>query len=363
MKGCVNTKKRWTARTCTSTLSSLLFRQALWRSGARLLAYVCLAFPLAGLAQQEAILPEAPRAVTTVAGFVADQSGDPIRGARIAVANAPGFSETVTGEDGLFRIAESGLICDLEITAPGFATKSLRRENCDGPWEVGKVALSLEAGATEVEVTASRQEIAEEQIKVEMHQRILGVIPNFYVTYDPNAVPLDAKQKYKLAMRTIVDPETIGVDMLSAAVQQKTGTLGAYGSGVGGYTKQFAASYGTGSIDTLLGGAVFPSIFRQDPRYFYKGTGTVTKRALYAMSMSVLCKGNNGHWQYNYSGLMGGLAAGGIANLYAPKSATQGLDVMLGNTALGIGTSAITNLLQEFVIRKFTPTSRGGSKK
>src|SRR6202012_5483614 len=115
----------------------------------------------------------------------------------------------------------------------------LHRDACAGDsWDAGKIALALEAGAMEVVVTASRKEIAEEQVRVEVGQRILGVIPNFYVTYDTDAVPLDAKQKYKLAIKTMADPETIGVDLFSAAMQQKTGAFGGYGNGFSGYAKQ-----------------------------------------------------------------------------------------------------------------------------
>jgi hypothetical protein len=75
---------------------------------------------------------------------------------------------------------------------------------------------------------------------------------------------------------------------------------------------------------------------------------------LYAISMSVLCKGDNGHWQYNYSGLLGGLAAGGISNLYYPPASRNAIGVTLENTAIGIGSSALSNLLQEFLIRRLT---------
>jgi hypothetical protein len=59
---------------------------------------------------------------------------------------------------------------------------------------------------TDVEVGLSRTEVAAEQIKVEEKQRVLGVLPNFYVSYIPNAVPLTSKQKFKLARRTVMDP-------------------------------------------------------------------------------------------------------------------------------------------------------------
>jgi hypothetical protein len=76
------------------------------------------------------------------------------------------------------------------------------------------------------------------------------------------------------------------------------------------------------------------------------------------MSMSVICKGDNGHWQYNYSGLLGGLAAGGISNLYYPPAERNGLNLTLKNTAIGVGSSAISNLFQEFLLRKFTRSAR-----
>jgi hypothetical protein len=148
------------------------------------------------------------------------------------------------------------------------------------------------------------------------------------------------------------------MDLFSSGIQQGTGGLKGYGPGSQGYAKRFAASYGTGSIDTLLGSAVLPSLFKQDPRYFYKGTGTIKQRALYAMSMSVICKGDNGHWQYNYSGLLGGLAAGGISNLYYPPANRNALGMTFENTAIGIGSSAVTNLLQEFLVRKFTHSAK-----
>jgi hypothetical protein len=323
--------------------------------------WVCMVLTT-GLSQSlmafgEENLPDSPRMAAAVSGHVVDESGDSIKEAKVAVLeDGTETSAVMTSDDGSFRLPAPTAACDLRVIAPGFAARTLHRQDCASePRDLGTIELALEAGATEVVVSASRQEIAEEQIKVEMSQRILGIVPNFYVTYDPNAVPLDAKQKYKLAMRSIVDPETIGVDLASSAIQQKTRTLGGYGSGASGYAKQFAASYGTGSLDTILGSAVFPSILKQDPRYFYKGTGSVARRAVYAMSMAVICKGNNGHWQYNYSGLLGGVTAGGISNLYEPRSDRHGINVTIGNTALGIGSSAVTNLFQEFFIRKLTP--------
>ena len=105
----------------------------------------------------------------------------------------------------------------------------------------------------------------------------------------------------------------------------------------------------------MIGGAVLPSLFKQDPRYFYKGTGTTRSRVLYAVSMSVICKGDNGHWQLNYSGILGGLAAGGISNAYYPASNRDGATLTFENALIGIAGSAVQNIFQEFLVRRLTP--------
>jgi hypothetical protein len=300
---------------------------------------------------------ETERKSSSVAGVVTDQRGDPVRGATVSLIEPAGENPkpALTDENGTFAIPADASIFDLQLSAPGFATMTVHGEL--GPnqqLDLGKLALTIQTATEEVRVSVTKAELAEEQVKVEEQQRILGVIPNFLVTYDHDPVPLRARQKYELALKTMIDPETIGMDLVSSGIQQGTGGLKGYGTGSQGYAKRFAASYGTGSLDTMLGSAVLPSLFKQDPRYFYKGSGTIKQRALYAISMSVICKGDNGHWQYNYSGLLGGLAAGGISNLYYHPANRNAIGVTFENTAIGIGSSALSNLLQEFLIRRFT---------
>jgi hypothetical protein len=71
--------------------------------------------------------------------------------------------------------------------------------------------------------------------------------------------------------------------------------------------------------------------------------------------MAVICKGDNGHWQANYSGILGSLAAGGISNIYYPEKERSDAALTFENTLVGIGASAAVNILQEFVLRKVTP--------
>jgi hypothetical protein len=206
-------------------------------------------------------------------------------------------------------------------------------------------------------VVVPRIEVAEEELKVEEKQRVFGVIPNFYVSYIPDAAPLASKQKFQLAWRSTIDPVNFVITGAIAGVQQADGTFSGYGQGAQGYAKRYGASYADFVTGTFIGSAILPSLLKQDPRYFYKGTGSVRSRVLYAIANSVICKGDNGHWQPNYSSILGSLASGGISNLYYPAQNRDGAGLTFENALIGIGETAATNLLQEFVIRKLTPNA------
>ena len=138
---------------------------------------------------------------------------------------------------------------------------------------------------------------------------------------------------------------------------------GGYGQGARGYAKRYGAAYGGWASGTFLAGALLPIVFKQDPRYFWKGTGTQKSRLLYAVANSVIRKGDHGHWQPDYSGILGGLASSGISNLYYPAQ-DRGAALTFENTAIGIAGSAVGNIFQEFVVPRLTPhkPGRGSSK-
>jgi hypothetical protein len=172
---------------------------------------------------------------------------------------------------------------------------------------------------------------------------------------------MNPKQKFELAWKLVIDPSSFVIAGIIAGGQQANDSFPGYGQGAAGYGRRFGAAYGDFFIGTYIGNAILPSILKQDPRYFYKGSGTTKSRILYAISRSVMTKGDNGHWQPDYSGILGSLAAGGIANLYYPEGSRHGFSTTLDNTLIGIGTSAGVNILQEFVFRKLTPKTPKGN--
>jgi Carboxypeptidase regulatory-like domain len=310
-------------------------------------------------------LPNTPaqRFLGLINGTVVDQTGAAVAGAEVKLTReAPSPDQTVsTTEDGQFSLLniEPGLF-QLTITSPGFATQTFSGTLRSGEtYAVPRIALIVATASTEMRVTPPTVDVAQDEIKVEEQQRVFGVIPNFYVSYISNAAPLTPRQKFQLAWKTSIDPVSFGVNAIVAGVEQAQDDFGGYGQGAKGYAERYGAAYGNFVIGTYIGSAILPSILKQDPRYFYKGTGSKRSRILNALAQSVICKGDNGHWQANYSGLIGGLAASGIANVYYAPKDRDGVGFTLENTLIGIGTTAVTNLLQEFVIRKLTQSRPG----
>jgi|HubBroStandDraft_1064217.scaffolds.fasta_scaffold03326_2 hypothetical protein len=301
----------------------------------------------------------------SISGTVVDQSGAVVAGARVKLTGTGTgtggdqslHQEVLSDGDGQFSFANIAPgPFQLTITSADFATQTSTGILGSGEtYIVPQIALAVATNVTDVEVGLSQVEVAEEQIKIEEKQRVLGAIPNFYVSYIPNAAPLTPKQKFKLAWRTVADPFTLVFVGGAAGVEQAQNHFAEYGQGAQGYAKRFGAGYADTFSGTFIGAAILPSLLKQDPRYFYKGTGSATSRTLYAIANSVICKGDNGRWQTNYSNILGSLAAGGISNLYYPPQDRNGAGLTLENGALGIGATALSNLLQEFVIRKLTP--------
>jgi hypothetical protein len=201
----------------------------------------------------------------------------------------------------------------------------------------------------------SQRELAELQIQQEEKQRLLGAIPNYFVSYDKNAVPLTPKQKFELASKTLFDPVTFIIAGINSGVEQADNTYPGYGSGAGGYGKRYGASYANFASGTMLGGALLPVVFHQDPRYFYKGTGSIWARGAYAMSTAVIAKGDNGKWQPGYASMLGDLGAGAISNLYYPASNRHGAATTFENAGYSILADGVGNLVQEFLLKHLTP--------
>jgi hypothetical protein len=297
----------------------------------------------------------------SIHGVVADKDGELYEGARVTLTatglDAAPARAQVTDSGGAFNFASVPAgVFTLTISSNGFVTQTISVVLRSGEaYDAKTIVLPVKEFTSDVHVTATQQDIAVEQFHEEEQQRVLGLIPNFFVAYAPDAPPLTTRQKYSLAWKSATDPVTFLAVGALAGIEQAGNVYSGYGQGAQGYGKRLGAGYADAFIGTMLSGAVLPAAFKQDPRYFYKGTGTIHSRIFYALASAVVCKGDNGRWQPDYSGILGGLAAGGISNLYYPAGDRDGVGLTFENTALGTAGNAIGNLFQEFVVRKLTP--------
>ena len=217
------------------------------------------------------------------------------------------------------------------------------------------VQLQLE-DVSSVTVYASQETIATEQVRIEEQQRVLGIVPNFYVVYDgKDAVPLSARLKFQLAMKVSTDPVTIAGIGLFAGMQQAGGTPN-YAGGAKGYGQRFGAAAAGSFSDILIGGAILPSLLHQDPRYFYQGTGTTSSRLRHALFSPFITRGDNGRPQVNFSSMGGDLASSALTEAYYPDS-NRGPGLVFGNFAIGTGERMLSAVVQEFVLRRLTPAA------
>ena len=296
-----------------------------------------------------------------ISGTVLDKSGAVALGAQVRLVqelHSP-TQEVLSGSNGQFSFADLGPgPFQLTITAEGFEPQMVSAALRPGEtYIVPEIRLAIATVVTEVRVAAGLTpiEVAQDQIREQEKQLVLGFIPNFYVSYVPDAAPLVPKQKFELAWKSTIAPFTfVGVAAL-AGVLQATNAFDGYGQGAQGYAKRFSAAYANAVAGTFIGSAILPSLLKQDPRYFYKGTGSTRSRFLYALASPLVCKGDDKRWQANYSAILGSFATGGISYLYYPKSDRDATQLVFQNTAIRVAESAFSNVLQEFIVRKFTP--------
>jgi hypothetical protein len=307
-------------------------------------------------------------AEAAVSGTVLDASGGAVSGAQITLTESggPGESDrrtTVAGADGTFAFSDLAAgSYTIAINAQGFqpyasATIVLTPRQA---FQVPAIALSIAAINTAVDVRPT-EVVAAEQVKAQEQQRVFGAIPDFYTSYVWNAAPLNTTQKFSLALRKTFDPVAfIGIS-IGAGIEQATNFYPGFGQGVEGYGKRWGALFVTGRTTDILSRAVFPSLFHQDPRYFYQGTGSAWSRIGHAVGDAFVARSDSGHLMPNYSYVLGNISSAALSNLYYPDS-SRGAGLILTNAAIGIGGRAAQNLVREFVFKRFTKHVPGHGK-
>lgn len=183
--------------------------------------------------------------------------------------------------------------------------------------------------------------------------RLFWVMPNFLTVENHAQIPpLSVKMKFKLSEKTLTDPVTVSFLGALALIGQARNSNPTYGQELGGYAKRYATLFANTGISTVMSTSVFPTVLKQDPRYYQLGSGGAWRRVKYSVRQIFVTRSDTGKTQFNYSEILGNGAAAGISNTYLPQNQRT-----FGNTLNVWGTDLMLNALCN-VAKEFWPDLR-----
>ena len=212
-----------------------------------------------------------------------------------------------------------------------------------------QTSSSSPAPAGETEAQKSKREKAEEEVKEQEKQRVLGVVPNFNISYRRDAVSLSPGQKMNLAFHSAVDPFTFAAGLMVAGYHEALDDDPGFPWGIKGYGERSGAAYLDAFDGTMIGNGILPALLHQDSRYFRLGYGTTTHRLLYALATNVICRHDNtGKWEPNYSNIGGNIIAGALSNVYYPPASRSGVGLTFSNGMIVTAEGGFGSIFNEF---------------
>jgi hypothetical protein len=151
-------------------------------------------------------------------------------------------------------------------------------------------------------------------------KRILYIVPNFRsVSADQHLPPQRVKEKFKTASLDSFDYSSVIFLAAQAGVAQANDSYPEFRQGAAGYGRYFWHTFADGTDENLWVEFIYPTVFRQDTRYYTLGRGGLIKRIGYSVSRVAITRTDSGHDTVNISEIMGSGTASGISNLYYPS--------------------------------------------
>jgi len=181
----------------------------------------------------------------------------------------------------------------------------------------------------------------------EQHPRLFWIIPTYAVSNNKSPHPLSSREKFRLFLKNTTDPYTIGYTAVEAGIQQANNDLSGYGQGGAAYGKRLGAGLADETSAGFFQAYLFASLLRQDPRYMRQGSGPFKNRLAHAIIRPVVTRKDSGGSTFNWSGLLGGIAASSLSNSYYPAT-DRGVTPTFQRVATGIPFSIIDHLIDEF---------------
>jgi hypothetical protein len=231
--------------------------------------------------------------------------------------------------------------------------------NASALYRISTVGLSMVLAAC----LSPAQQTSSDPAQEKESKRILWIVPNYRTSPSlDNYEPLTSGEKFKIASEDAFDRGTGALAVIFGAEAQLTNANRSFGQGGAGFGRYVGASYGDFVIGDYMTEGVFPTLLRQDPRYFRRGTGSGWSRLEYAMGQIFWTHRDSGGTEFNYSEIAGNSAAVAISNAYYKDNRDVGDAVT--NLGVQIGVDMASNILKEFwpdLQRKFQRKHRAAA--
>jgi hypothetical protein len=234
------------------------------------------------------------------------------------------------------------------------AANCTAQDKPDAPTPKPSAAPAPQPSATEAAQAPDKKK--DDQSKEEQSQasgtskdRLFFTLPNFLTLENANQVPpLTTGQKFKVVARSSFDYVQYPWYGFLAGISQAENSEPGYGQGAAGYGKRYGAAWADGTIENFMTSAVFPSLLRQDPRFFQSGKGSFWHRTGYAMSRVIITRTDAGHSQANYSEIIGSALSAGISTYSYHPSADRTVRNSLSVWGSQVGYDTLTYVVKEF---------------
>ena len=188
--------------------------------------------------------------------------------------------------------------------------------------DASKPAAYPAAGQTAGNSKADTQTSGQGKVAGTSNDRLFYTLPNFLTLQGKQQLPpMSTGSKFKVVVLGTFDYVEYPWWGVLAALSQAFNGDPAFGQGWGAYAKRYGVTAGDSLIENFMVGAVFPSILRQDPRFYQSGQGSFFRRMGYSVSRIVVTRADSGRSQFNYSEVFGAATAAAISTYtYHPGS-------------------------------------------
>lgn len=208
-------------------------------------------------------------------------------------------------------------------------------------------ASSTPAQAGSAQTQPASQESEKEIQKKEQSQRILGLAPQFGTTSRMNAPPLTTGEKFHLFVKGAFDPFQWAAAGLQAGLSQAENEFPGYGQGAAGYGKRYGASLTDQVSSNFFANFAYPTLLKEDPRYFRLGQGSIKHRIFYSLAQEFVCHTDKGGRSFNWSNVLGAFTSGTLSNAYYP-STDRGVGLTMSRSTIALAYGAVGGLVDEF---------------